>query len=112
GPAGHTGAREEVREQIHWNAERVVDRSAEEVDVRVDLLALAIHLLAHRRLDDFGDLQPARVTTAIEQLLRELLQDRRAWIERPVDAVSEAHDPLAATERIAHPLCRVLRLVD
>src|SRR5690606_19793700 len=96
-PAGHARTGEEVREQVHGYAERVVDGSAEEVDVGVHLLALAIHLLAHRRLDDAGDLQPARIAAPLEQLLCELLQYRRTRVERSIDAMPEAHDLLTAT---------------
>jgi hypothetical protein len=42
----------------------------------------------------------------------QLLQDGRARVERPVHAVAEAHDLLAALERVAHVCGRVVGRVD
>src|SRR5690606_23353888 len=111
-PAGHTCTGEDVREEVHLDAERVVDRRAEEVHVRVDLLAARLHLARHHLLYLLGDVQPARVAATRTQLARQLLEDRSPRVERAVDAVAEAHDLLAAAQRLGHPRRRVLGPVD
>src|SRR3954468_10182875 len=54
-PSGHARACKDVREQIERNAECVVNGCTEEVDVRINLLTLLVHLFAHCRLNCFGD---------------------------------------------------------
>ena len=54
----------------------------------------------------------ATVDARRPELLRDALEDARARILGAVDAMAEAHDPLAAAERVGDPLLRVARLGD
>src|SRR5690625_2901064 len=82
GPARGPGTCEDVREEVARDAECVVDRRAEEVDVRVDRPAAALHLLGHDSPDLLGDLEPLRLAGLLGKLGGEVAQDRRARVER------------------------------
>ena len=59
------------------------------------------------RLELLGDLDVLGA-----ELLRDALEDPGARVLRPVDAVTEAHDPLARREGVLYPLARIAELLD
>ncbi len=79
--------REDGREQIRRNPERVVNRRGIEIDVRVQVL-----LFLHQLRDPLRHPDPLRLAQFLAQLYRHLLQMRRARIERLVNAMADAHD--------------------
>ena len=92
-PARDAADRENRREQIDRDAERVVRRRRVEVDVRVQLL-----LGLDQRLDALRHLEPPGVAGALAELLRHLAQVRRPRILGVVDAVAEAGNLLLARQ--------------
>src|SRR5688500_7466538 len=113
GPAGHARTGEDVGEQPPRDAQGAVKRRTEEVYVRVDLLALAIHFLTHGRLDLLGNLEPlAPLSVLLVQLLGQRFQNRSARIRRAVNAMTESHHLLTALERTADPGIGALRRPD
>src|SRR5688572_24787636 len=84
-PAGDAAHREDWREQIDRNAERVVDRRRIEVDVRVELL-----LRLDERFDALRHLEPACVSRLRSELLGHAAQVRGARVLRRVYAMAES----------------------
>src|SRR3954451_4840540 len=87
GPARHAADGKDWREEVDWNAERVIRRGRVEVDVRIELL-----LSRDEMFDPLRHLVPAHVAGALTELPGHLPQVRRARIFRAIDAVTEAGD--------------------
>ena len=85
GPAGDAAHRENRREQVDRDPERVVGGRRVEIDVRVELL-----FRLDQRLDALRHLEPDRLAGALAEIARHLAQVRRARILGVVDAVTEA----------------------
>ena len=85
-----------------------IDRRPE-LDVRGQhAVGLARVQLGERRLlQRLGDLEARRA-----ELARRAAQDARARVLGAVDAVAEAHEPLAAVQRVLDPLLGVAGLLD
>ena len=102
-PARDAADREDRREQVDRDAERVVGGRRVEVDVRVQLL-----LRLDQRLDALRHLEPVRLAGALAEIARHLPQVRRARILGVVDAVAEAGNLLLARQLGADDLLGLL----
>ena len=101
------GRREEVRRQ----PDALEDRGGVVLDVRLEG-PLGVELGEHAEgdvLDRDRELQPVRL---VLHRLGDPSERLRARVVGPVDPVAEAHQPLAAGDRVADPLLGVLRRAD
>ena len=99
--------RERGREQVGREADAHQDRRRVELDVGLER-PLGV-LLGQDAQDDVldldGELEPLG---PVVHPLGDLAQRRRPRVVGAVDAMTEAHQPLAAVERVADPLLGVL----
>ena len=108
-PAGHARAGEHRREQLRRHLGVVEHDRRPELDVRRQhAVGLARLQLGERGLlERLGDLEARRA-----ELARGAPQHPRARVLGAVDAVAEAHQPLAAVERVLDPALGVAELLD
>src|SRR3954470_19863814 len=107
-PTGHARAGEHAREERRRHLGQVEDDGRPELDVgRKDAIGLARLQLGERRaLQRLGHLVAGRA-----ELTRRAPQDAGPRILGAVDAVPEAHEALAAVQRVADPALGVAELV-
>src|SRR5688572_27085081 len=107
GPAGDAAGRDDGREEVHRDAERVEQRRRVEVDVRDEPLGGADPLMQlHRHL---VPLELARLPTG---LLGHPAQDGGTRVAGLVDAVTEAHEAPLLGEGLLREGVHVLHLAD
>src|SRR5581483_11350179 len=108
-PARDARAREHRRSDGRRHLGDVEDERRVVLDVRLERpVGLAPLELGERGLlEALGDLDLRRA-----KLARGVLEDARARILGAVDAMAEAHDPLAGVERVLHPALRVAHCGD
>src|SRR5262245_46739993 len=108
GPARCARAGEHRRRERRRHLGNVEHDRRPVLDVRPRVAgALLGDRLVRHLLELLGDRDPRRA-----ELLRHALEHARARILGAVDAMTEAHDPLAAGKRVRDPLLRVARLGD
>ena len=96
-PARHAADGEHHREHLHRNADGAHDDAAVEVHVRIELALDEIGILQRGFLEVLGDVEQRIVEIQFGQhVVAGLLDDLGARIVILVDAVAEAHQPLAA----------------
>src|SRR5215210_7166426 len=105
-PAGDPGASEHGGRQVGWNLGKVEDNGRIKLDVRGDhVVRLSLAQLGQCGLFEcLGDLETRR-----SELLRRPLQDARARVLGPVNAMAEAHDLPVAVEDLFDVGLRVPR---
>src|SRR5215210_1868423 len=100
GPAAHAGAGEQRREQVRWDVREVQHDGRPEIDVGgKDAVGLARSQFRERRLLELLRHLEARRA----DLARGAAEHAGARVLRPVDAVAEAHQAIAAVERVLDP---------
>ena len=95
-PAGGARDREDHREHLGRDPQRLVDQPRVEVDVRVELALGEVVVVERPLLELGGDLEQRVVAGRLEHLVDVLLDDPRPRVVVLVDAVAEAHQPLLA----------------
>ncbi len=106
-PAGVARERERGREQVRREADAHQDGRGVELDVGLER-PLGVLLGQHPEddvLDLDGELEPLG---AVLHPLGDLAQRRGPRVVGAIDAMTEAHQPLAAVERVADPFLGVL----
>ena len=107
GPAGSARDREDRREQVGRNAERVVHGGGVEIDVRVEVL-FAQHDLG----DALAHVEPLGFAELGAELLGHALQVRRAGVEHLVNAVADAHDFLFVLQAAGDEVVHLVEVAD
>src|SRR5581483_3588182 len=95
-PARRARDREHDREHRDRQAERLVDQSRVEVDVRVELAAHEVLVLERDLLELERDVEQRVAAGDLEDVVGDLLDDLRARVVVLVDAVAEAHQATVA----------------
>src|SRR5258706_9956129 len=93
GPAGDATDREDWREQVGVDAERVIRGRRVKVDVGVQLF-----FVLHERFDALRHLEPDRLTGPLAEIARHLPEVRGARIFRVIHAMSETGNLFLASE--------------
>src|SRR3954469_17935554 len=95
-PARRARDREDHREHVGRDLQRLVDQARVVVDVRVELAVGEVLVVERLLLELGGDLELRVLPGDLEHLVDMLLDDPRARVVVLVDAVAEAHQALVA----------------
>ena len=107
GPARDAGGRDDRREEVDRDADRVEERRRVEVHVGDERLGRAdLRVELHR------EVVPERRSGLAARRLGHALQDGRARVARRVDAVAHAHEPALRGECLVHEAVHVVELAD
>ena len=107
GPAGVSGQRERRREQVRREADAHEHRRRVELDVRLEGRS-GCFSASTRSATSSTSMASCEPVGLVRHALGDGPQGRGARIVRAVDAMPEAHQPLAAVERLADPGLGVL----